>query len=202
VGFEDVAAAKRTMRRRFLDARRGLDPDQVEAAATGLAEQAMALPELADAGTVAAYYSIDAEPGSLPLLAALLDSGRRVLLPVVTEDLDLDWAELPGLDEVTTTGRGLREPAGRRLGTEAIGDADVVFCPGLAVDVTGARLGRGAGCYDRALRRADGAAWRCIVVYDHEIVEAVPVTSHDERVDAAITPTRTLRISSRRRIRT
>lgn len=196
MAFEDVAAAKRTMRRRFLDARQTLAPERIRAGAAGLAERALALPELIDATTVAAYFSIDTEPGTRPLLAALLDARHRVLLPVVLPDLDLDWAELTAPDAVRTTDRGLREPDAPRLGIDAIATADVVLCPGLAVDVAGARLGRGAGCYDRALGRAADTALRCIVVYDHEIVEAVPTGPHDERVHAAITPTRTLRLGA------
>jgi 5-formyltetrahydrofolate cyclo-ligase len=194
VPFEDVAAAKQTMRRRILDARKTLEPDLVDAHAEGLAAQALALPELAAAETVAAYYAIDAEPGTAPLLEGLLDSGRRLLLPVVTEDLDLDWSELTDLGDVEAARMGLREPIGDRLGATAIAAADVVLCPGLAVDTTGARLGRGAGYYDRALARVGAETLRCILVYDHEVVESVPSDRTDERVTVAITPTRTLRL--------
>ncbi len=196
--FEDVAAAKRTMRERILGARKTLDADQLEAYAAGITEQALALPELADAETVAAYFSIDTEPGTRPLVQELLDSGRRVLMPIVLEDLDLDWAEIIAPGDLETAGKlRLQEPTGPRLGTEGITEADLVLCPGLAVDGTGARLGRGAGCYDRALARIDGGTPRCIVVYDHEVVESVPTTRQDEKVHLAVTPTRTLRLGRR-----
>jgi 5-formyltetrahydrofolate cyclo-ligase len=196
VPFEDVAAAKQTMRRRIIDTRKSLTSDQLDTHAAGLAEQTLALPELGGARTVAAYYSVDREPGTRGLLAALLDSGRRLLLPVVTESLDLDWAEVTDLDDLATARMGLREPTGERLGLEAIGAADVVLCPGLAVDVRGVRLGRGAGCYDRALTHVDSDALRCILVYDHEVVESVPSDRNDLPVDVAVTPTRTLRLGS------
>jgi 5-formyltetrahydrofolate cyclo-ligase len=198
VQFQDVAAAKRTMRERILGAREALDADQLEAYAIGITEQALGLPELQAAETVAAYYSIDSEPGTRQLVQELLDSGRRVLMPVVLDDLDLDWAEIWAPGDLETAGRlGLREPTGPRLGTEAIADVDLVICPGLSVDGTGARLGRGAGCYDRALARTDGDTPRCIVVYDHEVVESVPKTRQDEKVQLAVTPTRTLRLGRR-----
>ncbi len=181
------------MRRRILEARDALPPDRVAADANRLAEQVLALAELANAKTVAAYYGIDSEPGTRPLLAALLDSGRRLLLPVVTPDLELDWGVVTDLDTLTTAKMGLQEPTGQRLGAEAIGEADVVLCPGLAVDVRGARLGRGAGCYDGALRHVDAATPRAILVYDHEVVESVPTDRTDQRVTLAVTPTRVLR---------
>jgi len=193
VQFEDVAAAKQTMRRRILDARAALPPDRVAADADRLAERALALAELADAKTVAAYYGVDGEPGTRPLLAALLDSGRRLLLPVVTPDLDLDWGVVTRLDALATAKMGLQEPTGPRLGAEAIGEADLVLCPGLAVDVTGARLGRGAGCYDRALQHVDADTPRAILIYDHEVVESVPTDHTDQPVSLAVTPARVLR---------
>ena len=192
--FEDVAAAKQTMRRRMLDARKALQPEQVDAHAAALAEQALALPELAAAQTVAVYYSIDHEPGTHPLIDTLLDSDRRLLLPVVQPDLRLDWAVLTDLDDLAPARMGLREPTGERLGADAVAVADVVVCPGLAVDAAGVRLGRGAGCYDRALAYVRSDTLRCILVYDHEVVESVPSDRDDEPVQVAVTPTRTLRL--------
>ena len=45
-----------------------------------------------DAATVAAYVSVGSEPGTGLLLDALVAAGKRVLVPVVLPDLDLDWA--------------------------------------------------------------------------------------------------------------
>jgi len=198
VEFEDVAAAKQAMRERILEGRGGLIDDELQTHAAGIAEQALALPQLDAAETVAAYYSIGSEPGTRAIVRTLLDSGRRVLLPIVLEDFDLDWAELTNPGDLETAGRlGLKEPTGSRLGPDAIAAADLLLCPGLAVDVTGARLGRGAGCYDRALARVDADTARCIVVYDHEVVESVPITRRDQKVNLAVTPTRTLPLGHR-----
>lgn len=196
--FEDVAAAKRAMRERILEGRGGLTKDELQTYAAGITEQALALPQIDTAQTVAAYYSIGSEPGTRAIVRSLLDSGRRVLLPIVLEDFDLDWAELTDPSGLETAGRlGLQEPTGTRLGPNAIADADLLLCPGLAVDVTGARLGRGAGCYDRALARVDADTPRCIVVYDHEVVESVPTTRRDQQVNLAVTPTRTIPLGRR-----
>jgi len=198
VQFEDVAAAKQAMRERILEGRAGMTKDELKSHAAGITEQALALPQIEAAETVAAYYSIGSEPGTRAFVRALLDSGRRVLLPIVLDDFDLDWAELTDPSDLETAGRlGLQEPTGSRLGPDAIADADLVICPGLAVDVTGARLGRGAGCYDRALARVDADTTRCIVVYDQEVVESVPTTERDQQVSLAVTPTRTLPVGRR-----
>ena len=113
--------------------------------------------------------------------------GRRVILPVVLPDLDLDWAAYDGPESLERR-RGLLEPAGRRLGLEAVATADVVLTPGLAVDRTGMRLGRGGGCYDRALGRVPVGTFTCTLLYDDEIVDRVPYAPHDRPVTAAVTP--------------
>jgi 5-formyltetrahydrofolate cyclo-ligase len=71
-------------------------------------------------------------------------------------------------------------------------------CPGVAGSRAGDRLGRGGGSYDRALARSAPTTLRCLLLYDDEVVDAVPTDAHDERVDVLVTPTRTLWTSAGR----
>jgi hypothetical protein len=73
-----------------------LTADDVRVSATELARRALALPELAQARTVAAYVSVGSEPGTLTLLDALRARGVRVLLPALLPDNDLDWGTYDG----------------------------------------------------------------------------------------------------------
>jgi 5-formyltetrahydrofolate cyclo-ligase len=83
---------------------------------------------------------------------------------------------------------GVLEPVGPRLGPTAIGTADVVILPALAVARDGVRLGRGGGYYDRALRHARAGAVLVAVVFDDELVDELPAEPHDRRVEAVVTP--------------
>lgn len=186
---------KRTLRREFLAVRNRLTADDVREAADSLAARALAMPEVAQARAVAAYVSVGAEPGTLTLLDALRARGVRVLLPALLPDNDLDWGEYAGEDSLAVVRHGgrmaLSEPAGRRLGPEAVTEADVVLLPGLAVDGRGLRLGRGGGSYDRVLARLDRAGARpalLVLLYDSEVVAHVPTEPHDRPVDAVVTP--------------
>ncbi|MET8165994.1 5-formyltetrahydrofolate cyclo-ligase [Streptomyces sp. NPDC005329] len=186
---------KRMLRRGILAMRNRLTPDDVHAAADALAEQALELPELTHARTVAAYVSVGTEPGTPALLDALRARGVRVLLPALLPDNDLDWGAYTGEGSLTRVLHGgrmaLLEPAGERLGPDAVTTADVVLLPGLAVDAHGMRLGRGGGSYDRVLARlaASGAGPSLVVLlYDAEVVEHVPAEAHDRPVHAVVTP--------------
>ncbi|CAL9484109.1 5-formyltetrahydrofolate cyclo-ligase [Streptomyces sp. enrichment culture] len=186
---------KRTLRRAFLAARNRLTPDDLREAAEALAGRALALPEVAGACAVAAYVSVGAEPGTLALLDALRARGVRVLLPALLPDNDLDWGEYTGPDSLARVRHGGRmelwEPAGARLGPDAVTGADVVLLPGVAVDGRGLRLGRGGGSYDRVLARLTAAGAHpalLVLLYDREVVAHVPAQPHDRPVDAVVTP--------------
>ncbi|MEV5378179.1 5-formyltetrahydrofolate cyclo-ligase [Streptomyces nondiastaticus] len=189
---------KAELRRSLLAQRSALTTDDVAAAGEALARRALELPELAEAGTVAAYVSVGREPGTRALLEALRRRGVRVLLPVLLEDNDLDWAAYEGPDRLVRAGRGLLEPDGLRLGPEAVTAADAVLLPGLAVDGRGMRLGRGGGSYDRVLARLDRAGVapaRVVLLYDSEVIAEVPAEGHDRPVDAVVTPSGVRRFS-------
>ncbi|WP_432176408.1 5-formyltetrahydrofolate cyclo-ligase [Streptomyces sp. Tue6028] len=183
------------LRRDLLAVRSGLTAGDVRKTAEKLAFRALELPELAHAGTVAAYVSVGSEPGTRALLDALLARGVRVLLPVLMADNDLDWGAYTGEESLARVQHGgkmaLLEPAGDRLGPEAVRDADVVLLPGLAVDARGMRLGRGGGSYDRVLARLEHAGADpalVVLLYDAEVVERVPAEAHDRPVHAVVTP--------------
>ncbi|MEV6729601.1 5-formyltetrahydrofolate cyclo-ligase [Streptomyces sp. NPDC051364] len=191
------------LRRELLAARRALSPEFLRTSALALSRSALELPELADAQTVAAYVSVGAEPGTRDLLDALRAAGKRVLLPVLLPDNDLDWAEYEGpgsLAEAAHPGKmRLLEPAGPRLGPDAVAGADAVLLPGLAVDGRGMRLGRGGGSYDRVLARlARAGAHPALVVllYDEEVVARVPEEPHDHPVQAVATPSGVIRFTA------
>jgi 5-formyltetrahydrofolate cyclo-ligase len=188
-----VADAKRQLRVRLLAARADRSAAEREAAAKALCDRVLALPEVEAGPMIACYAPTAHEPGTEDLLHALSGLGHTLLLPVLQPDFDLSWAEHePG--ELREARFGISEPAGLRLGVDAIREASVLICPALAVDLSGHRLGRGGGSYDRVLTRVSPSTLRVALVYDDEVLDAVPVHAHDQQVQVAVTPTRTLRL--------
>ena len=195
--MEAIAAQKLALRDQLVTGRGRRSLLEVSESARALADHLMATPEVRRAATVAAYVSIGTEPGTGPLLDALVASGRRVILPVVLPDLDLDWAVYDGQGGLARARRGLLEPTGERLGVDAVATADVVLTPGLAVDRTGMRLGQGGGCYDRALGRVPVGTFTCTLLYADELLDAVPAATHDRPVTAVATPAGVSRLRRR-----
>jgi 5-formyltetrahydrofolate cyclo-ligase len=181
----EAGDAKSALRARNLDRRRARPRAERDAAAAAVA--AALLRGLAGTRVFAAYVPEPDEPGHGRLPAAFTQLGARVLLPVVPpEGAELGWAVDTGR---LAPGRfGLLEPVGHRLGPTAIGTADVVVLPALAVSRDGVRLGRGGGYYDRALRHVRPGAALVAVVFDDELLDHLPAESHDQRVTAVVTP--------------
>jgi 5-formyltetrahydrofolate cyclo-ligase len=184
----EVHQAKAVLRKRLLAARSGLPADQRRDAGRLIRDALLDLPALQMAGTVAAYYSVGAEPDTRGLVYALWKRGTYVLLPLLRPDGDLDWASYEGPDSLVPGPRGLREPGEPARGIEAVTRADVVLAPALAVDHLGNRLGRGGGSYDRALARVGPLIPVIALLYDAELLGHVPAESHDTPVRAVVRP--------------
>ncbi len=184
-----ASVAKIALRDRIRTSRHRRPLLEVVEAAQALADVVTGRPEVRRAATVAAYVSIGAEPGTGALLDALAAAGKRVILPSLRPDFDLDWGTWRGPTSLAPARMGLLEPVDR-LGVEAVATADVVIVPGLAVSSYGARLGQGGGSYDRALARVPVGTPVVVCLYDDEVGLEVPVDDHDLPVTAAATPTR------------
>jgi 5-formyltetrahydrofolate cyclo-ligase len=190
--FSNGVVTKAAMRAAMLARRRALPAPALADAAARVRESLSALVRRQPVGRVCAYVPVGREPGgeALPAeLASALPVDASLLLPVLRPDLDVDWAAYAGSDSLVPAGRGLREPRGRRLGVDAVTSADLVVVPALAVDLGGARLGRGGGSYDRVLARVRPGIPVVALLHDGELVPAVPAEPHDRRVTGVITPT-------------
>lgn len=181
---------KSLLRKDLLAARSRLTEAERKSAGAALRALLLELPEVGMAGTIAAYLSVGTEPETAGLVFALWKKGSYVLLPVLREDYDLDWASYEGPESLAAGPHGLLEPAEPRRGVAAIASADFVIVPALAVDGRGNRLGRGGGCYDRALARVGQAVPTVALLYDTELVDKLPSGPHDQRVQAVAQPTR------------
>jgi 5-formyltetrahydrofolate cyclo-ligase len=184
---EFIGTTKLALRDQILAARRHLPLGVLGERARALADLLMETTEVRRAATVAAYVSVSSEPGTGPLLELLRLSGKRVILPLLQPDNDLDWAAYAGPEDLHTARRGLLEPAGPPLGRDALATADVVLVPGLAVGRDGFRLGRGGGSYDRALARVPVGTFVCVLLNSEEVLATVPRDSHDRPVAAVAT---------------
>lgn len=147
---------------------------------------------LIDAATpdcVAAYLSSGTEPGTLELLDRLTKLRIEVLLPASSHGTwsEPAWAIFRGRTSLRVGPRDIQEPIGESLAADAVTQAQIVICPGLAGTPAGDRLGRGGGWYDRVLPLARGTTM--LLLNDDEVLASLPAGPLDRRVDAIVTQT-------------
>jgi 5-formyltetrahydrofolate cyclo-ligase len=136
--------------------------------------------------TVALSVPVDGEIDVTTTAADLRSDGWTVALPAVLSDSDMEFREWPA-DGVLVRGRfRVLEPVDAPARWP-----DVAVVPCVAVDEQGNRLGFGKGFYDRAL----GTVPRPVavgVVFDEQVVAAVPTEPWDVPLDVVVTPTRVI----------
>jgi 5,10-methenyltetrahydrofolate synthetase len=187
----ELKKAKREVRRRVLAKRDSLSQAEREDQGRLVVERFLALPEVAAADIVLAFWSFGSELPTAPLLDALCDRGSRVALPrMVGRELDARlWA--PG-DPTTETPFGAREPVGGVV--VAPDEIDVIATPAVAFDRKGRRVGYGGGFYDRFLLATRSDALRVGIAFDVQLLdEELPGGDFDLRVDLVVTGSETLR---------
>jgi 5-formyltetrahydrofolate cyclo-ligase len=144
-------------------------------------------PEIENAQIVASYISYGDEPNTDELNRAILESGKKLLLPRITPDSQepsLDWVFWNGDREQLASRGKVLEPVGLRESNLAL--IDVVIAPALHIDSQGFRLGQGGGYYDRAL--SEISAWTVALIFPEETSEdLLPRESHDVAVNAYAT---------------
>lgn len=186
-----VSAEKASLRAAVLRRRSERSEAERATVAEAIAAHLLAAP-FAQVPVIASYLSMGSEPGTHPLITALETRGTTVLVPVAGPDHTLDWVRHDPDAPVTRSPLGVPEPAGPRLGPQALVDVGLVIVPALAVDHAGWRLGRGAGYFDRAL--APNKAPVCALVHADELIAHVPHEAHDVPVDLVVTEVGVFRV--------
>lgn len=145
-------------------------------------------PHLAEAHTIMAYYSLPDEVNTHHLLDELVAEGKRVLLPKVIGEEQMEWHVYTSESDLKQGYFGIGESAGdifpeKELSLSA--EKRIVLVPGLAFDGTGHRLGRGKGYYDRFLA-AHPYFYKIGVCFDFQKMSEVPIDEHDIPMDEVI----------------
>jgi 5-formyltetrahydrofolate cyclo-ligase len=131
-------------------------------------------------------------PGELdiwPLLTVALAAAKKVALPrFVAETKTYEARQIldPKLD-LQVGHFGIREPRNHCAPLPSL-SLDLILVPGVAFDSHGRRLGRGKGYYDQLLGTLHGTT--CGVAFDEQMVEVIPVESHDVHLNRVLTPSR------------
>jgi 5-formyltetrahydrofolate cyclo-ligase len=140
--------------------------------------------EITGAKSIATYLSYGSEPNTKDLNQQLIKAGKKLFLPRLLPDKDLEWVIWDGREESLARNGKIFEPKGTAANSSEI---EVVIVPTLCADRSGNRLGQGGGSYDRALPKL--SAWRIGLIYAGELSNVeIPYETHDAKLSAIATP--------------
>jgi 5-formyltetrahydrofolate cyclo-ligase len=183
----DLDAEKRRIRRQAIARRREIAPAHAADAAEKICRALFSAFEFDDRLRVGLYAALPDEVPSRPLFDALVSAGVACLFPRVLDDSQMDFARVPCWEDLSVGAFGVLEPAASTP-SASFAAGDLVIVPGVAFDRRGARLGWGAGYYDRTFPPGSGPAVRlCGMAYEVQIEDSIPMTSHDRGMDAIVT---------------
>ena len=146
------------------------------------------------AGAILFYAPLAGELDLTPLLEESLRAGQAVALPRFARETGTYQAcQVFQFSRDCAPGKfGIAEP-GPHCPPMSLKRLDLVLAPGLGFDMSGRRLGRGQGFYDRLLSGIAGA--KCGVAFDQQVVGQIPAERHDVSMSFILTPTRWLEAS-------
>jgi len=148
-----------------------------------------------EAEMVLCYLSFDCEVETKWIIDGAFEENKIVGAPRIIGDNLIFHRISDRLHSLAENQWGIREP-GRNLPEidlrQISRDAGkiLIIVPGLAFDRQKNRLGRGRGYYDRFLAAAGesrgGDIFTVALSFSEQLVESVPVSEHDRRVDMII----------------
>ena len=130
------------------------------------------------------YVSMRHEPDTRALIEAALREGKRVYVPLCLPDRSMRAARIRSLGELRPGTLGIPEPPADAEAASP-GELDLAVVPCVTATRAGARLGHGAGYYDRFLR-----LHRCptlCLCYAALLADELPTEAHDVPMDLVIT---------------
>ena len=136
---------------------------------------------------IMAYASMPDELQLDELFAACFAEEKILAIPFIVGKGEMQAVEVPNFDAPEPGEFNILltvKPAFRKFIEPS--KIDCVIVPGAAFDVSGGRLGLGGGYYDRFLPRAVNAK-KIALAYDFQLVEDLPLESHDAKIDFVFT---------------
>ncbi len=179
-----VVVEKKRIRKEKRDLRNSIDPELKNEWDKSIVIQLMGILSQHEIKVVHCYLPMGSEVDVLPFIKYVLDHKIVVVCPKTLPNRLLEHRVLKSLDELE---EGVMKTFHPKHPTIYTGKYDLIIVPGLAFDLKNYRLGYGGGYYDGFLAQHESAL-KVGVFYSFQVVDLVPIESHDLALDFVITP--------------
>lgn len=186
--MEQTYPTKQLLRSRMKEALAGLEAGHIAELSRLASLQAQRQTAFLQARVMLAYMAMPHEADPVLLVQAAQQAGKRVAFPYCAPNHTLLALEPEGSDCFAPDAYGILTPVPERSRELSPEELDLVLVPGLAFDGYGGRLGRGAGYYDRFLRKT--GAFRMGFCLSVQLLQWVPMDRYDCYMHGLVTNSR------------
>ncbi len=177
---------KEVQRALVLARRRSLSKDVRQAHSAAICRHLTELPALQAAKVIFSYMAAGAEADLADFHRWALAQGKTLAFPVSYPQGRMEAYVPKGPESWARGNYGILAPipeCSRRLDPQEL---DAVILPCVGFDAAGRRLGHGGGYYDRYLPQSP-RAFRVLVAFEAQRLDAVAADPHDQSAQALVT---------------
>ena len=188
----DIQSVKSSIRKDIQDNRDSLDKRSRQEKSLLIAGRLIGLEKYRDSSNILAYYPFRSEIDTSIIIKDALNCGKEVALPRVGNG-GLDLYYIKDLSKDLEPGSyDIMEPIPSRCRPAEPHKMDIVIVPGVGFDRKHNRLGYGGGFYDRLLAGIPRSVPRIALAFDLQVLDEIPVSGHDLKIDILITESQTI----------
>ncbi len=187
----EISQMKQEIRKRFLRLRNEQDKNTALLKSRSICERLMQSQAFLDADIIFGYYPVRGEVDTTPILKESFRLKKRVALPRCLDKKGaMEFYEINSLDDQVPGAYNIPEPKEGLLRANV--KEGLMLIPGVAFDLTCARLGYGGGYYDRFIKKSPSVRYVALA-YEMQLSDLLPVEAHDEKVDMIVTEKRVIK---------
>lgn len=181
---------KSEARRKVLEKRRTVTPEETLLKTERIISRLSQMDEFIYAKKIHIYVSDrPGEPDTRKIIDFAAGWGKQVMLPRFhKESRTFRQGQFTGWDNLVQNSDGYWEPA--VASEEDLPDVDLVIVPAVAISISGQRVGRGGGHYDRLLRST--FAPKLVTAFEFQVFDYIENDQHDVRIDKIVTELRVI----------
>ncbi|MBN1648255.1 MAG: 5-formyltetrahydrofolate cyclo-ligase [Spirochaetales bacterium] len=144
-------------------------------------------PGYKDASCIMGFFPINSEVNILPILNDIIKRKKKLVLPRTdfNQNIIVPYF-VENISDLKAGVKGIPEPD-KNWKKPYIENIDIIILPGLAFDKLGGRIGYGGSFYDRFIQIFKKKPFLMGVAFKEQIIDLVPMESHDVFIDELIT---------------
>ena len=192
--MEEIRATKSQIRKDMAKTFAALSESLVSAQTKAIENKLFEFANFLEARTILLYVQSDLEVQTSDIINKTLEYNKVVVLPVFNpETFEVTLLKVDNPEKELKPGpRGVLEPDPSRCKIVPIDRIDIAIIPGVAFDEKGGRIGTGRGYYDRLIPKLTITTRKVALTFEDQILQQVPIESHDKHVDIIITEKRVI----------